>query len=140
MKMISCGLEEGVGYNTPKLQTVLLLVVVQSLVQLLQPHGLQPASLLCPWDSSGKNIGVGCHSVFQGISLTQGLNPGLPHCRQILYHLNHQESPIKPWDSPGKNTGIESHFLVSGIFLPSDRILVSYIASRFFTTVQPREA
>ena len=51
------------------------------------------ARLLCRWDSPGKNIGVGCHSLLQGIFLTQGLNTGLPHCRQILYHLSHQASP-----------------------------------------------
>ena len=38
------------------------------------PHGLQPASLLYPWDSPGKNIGVGCHALLQGIFLTQGSN------------------------------------------------------------------
>ena len=37
--------------------------------------------------------GVGCHSLLQGIFLTQGPNLGLLHCRQILYHLSHQESP-----------------------------------------------
>ena len=47
----------------------------------------------CPWNSPGKNTGVGCHSPLQGIFLTQGLNPGLPHCRQSLYHLSHQRSP-----------------------------------------------
>ena len=35
----------------------------------LRPHGLQPARLLCPWDSPGKNIGVGCHALLQGIFL-----------------------------------------------------------------------
>ena len=59
----------------------------------LRPHGLQPARLLCPWDSPGKNTGVGCHSFLQGIFPTQGSNPGLPHCRQILYRLSHQGSP-----------------------------------------------
>ena len=44
-------------------------------------------------DSPGKNTGVGCHALLQGIFPTQGLNPGLPHCRQILYHLSHQGSP-----------------------------------------------
>ena len=34
------------------------------------PYGLQPARLLCPWDSPGKNTGVGCHTLFQGIFLT----------------------------------------------------------------------
>ena len=43
---------------------------------------------ICPWNSPGKNTGVGTHSLFQGISSTQGLNPGLLHCRQILYHLS----------------------------------------------------
>ena len=38
--------------------------------------------------------GVGCHSLFQGIFPTWGLNPGFLHCRQILYHLNHQGSPF----------------------------------------------
>ena len=42
--------------------------------------------LLYPWDSPGKNIGVGCHSLFQGIFPTQRLKLGLPHCRRILYH------------------------------------------------------
>ena len=48
------------------------------------------ARLLCPWDSLGKNTGEGCHSLLQGILPTQGSNPGLLHCRQILYHLSHQ--------------------------------------------------
>ena len=41
----------------------------------------------------GKNIGVGCHSLLQGLFLTQGSNLCLPHCLQTLYHLSHQGSP-----------------------------------------------
>ena len=59
--------------------------VTQSCVS-LRPHGLQPARLLYPWDSSGKNTGASSHSLLQGIFLTQGLNPGLRCWRQILYH------------------------------------------------------
>ena len=59
----------------------------------LRPHGLYPARLLWSWNSPGKNTGVGIHSLLQGIFLTQGSNTGLPHCRQILYHLSHQGSP-----------------------------------------------
>ena len=55
----------------------------------LRSHGLQPGRLLCPQGSSGKNPGVGCHSLLQRIFPTQGLNPGLLHCRQILYRLSH---------------------------------------------------
>ena len=46
---------------------------------------------LCPWNSPGKNTGVGCHSLLQGIFLTQGLNPGFLHC-----HLSHPESARPP--------------------------------------------
>ena len=44
-------------------------------------------------DSPGQNTGVGCHVLLQGIVPTQGSNPGLPRCRQILYCLSHQRSP-----------------------------------------------
>ena len=50
----------------------------------------------CPWNSPGKNTGEGCqgcHAFLQGIFLTQGLNPALLHCRQILYHPSHEGSP-----------------------------------------------
>ena len=56
-----------------------------SCVQLLRPHGLQPARLLCLWDFPGKNTETGCHFLLQGIFSTRGLNPGLLHCRQILH-------------------------------------------------------
>ena len=53
-------------------------------------HGLQPACLICPWNAPGKNTEVGSPSLslLQGIFLTQGSNPGLMHCRQILYPLS----------------------------------------------------
>ena len=47
----------------------------------------------CPWDSPDKNTRVGCHSLLQGIFPTQGSNPGLLHCRQILFQLSYQGSP-----------------------------------------------
>ena len=62
----------------------------------LQPHALQPSRLLCPWNSPGKNTGVSCPSLLQGIFLTQGLNPGLLHGRQILYCLSYQGGPSSP--------------------------------------------
>ena len=43
----------------------------------LQPYGLWPTRFLCPWDSPGKNTGVGYHALLQGIFLTRGLNPCL---------------------------------------------------------------
>ena len=74
----------------------------------LRPHGLQPARLLCPWDSPSKNTGVGCHAFLQGIFSTQGLNPHLLRlllCRCILYH----------W-SPKSHEGCSlGHFTTLGI-------------------------
>ena len=60
----------------------------------LRPHGpLLPARLFCPWTSPGKGTGgVGTHFLLQGIFLTQGLNSGLLHCRQVVNHLSHQGS------------------------------------------------
>ena len=71
--------------------------VCVSVIQLcptLQPHGLQPARLLCAWDSPGKNTGAGCHSLLQGILLSQSLNVGLPA----------QQADSLPSESPGKGT------------------------------------
>ena len=60
----------------------------------LRPHGLYslPGSSI-HGIFPGKNTGVGCHFLLQGIYLTQGSNLGLLHCRQTLYHLSHQGSP-----------------------------------------------
>ena len=50
----------------------------------LQPHGLYLTRLLCPWNSPGKNIRVGSHSLLQRISPTQEPNPGLLHCSRFF--------------------------------------------------------
>ena len=62
-----------------------------------------------PWDFPGKNTGVGCHFLLQEIFLTQGLNPGLLHCRQTLYHLSHQGSPFKRHNITSNHTDIIIH-------------------------------
>ena len=69
-------------------------------VKVKSPQSRQ--TLATPWiiahqapksmEFSGKNTGVGFHFLLQEIFPTQGLNPGLPHCRQMLYHLSHQGS------------------------------------------------
>ena len=57
--------------------------------------GCSLPGLLCPWDSPGKNIEVGSHSLLQGIFPTYRLNPGLLHYKQILYLLSHQGNSSK---------------------------------------------
>ena len=54
----------------------------------LRLHGLYS-----PWNSPDQNTGVGCLSLLQGIFPTQGSNPGLPHCRLIIYQLSHKGNP-----------------------------------------------
>ena len=58
----------------------------------LRPHGLYSIKLFHPRGFRGKNTGVVCHFLLQGIFTTQGSNPGLPHCRQTLYPLSHREA------------------------------------------------
>ena len=79
--------------NKVRLHDSLCEVKVAQSCLTLWPHWLGPARLLCPWNSPCKNTGVGSCSLLQGIFSTQGSNPGLPHCSQILYYLSHQGSP-----------------------------------------------
>ena len=69
------------------------MLVAQSSPTLCDPHGLKLARLLRLGDSPGKNTRVDCHSLLQGIFPTQRSNPGLLHCRQILYHPSHWGNP-----------------------------------------------
>ena len=65
------------------------LLVSQSCPTLCDPMDCRnPPGSFCPWDSPSKNTGVGCYSLLQGIFPTQGSNPGLLHCRQMLYSMN----------------------------------------------------
>ena len=66
--------------------------LVIKLCPILAIHGLLPARILCPWDSPGKNTGVGCHLLLQGIFLTQELDPSPQHCRQMIYQLSYKRS------------------------------------------------
>ena len=68
--------------------------VAQSCPTLCDPMDCSPPGSV-HGDSPGKNAEIGCHILLQGIFPTQGSKPGLPHCRWILYHLNHQGSSLE---------------------------------------------
>ena len=70
-----------------------ILITSKSESRSVVSNSLQPYGLYSPWNSPGQNTGVGSLSLLQGIFPTQGSNPGLLHCRQILYCLSHKESP-----------------------------------------------
>ena len=69
-----------------------LCLIAQSCLTFCNPMDCSPPGSSIHEDSPGKNTGVGCHALLQGIFPTQGSNPGLPRSRQILYHLRHQGS------------------------------------------------
>ena len=93
----------------------------------LQPHGLYS-----PWNSPGQNTRMGRLSFLQGVFPTQGLNPGLPHCRWIIYQLSYKGSPrVLEW---------VAYPFSSGSSRPRNRTGVSCIAGRFFTNWTIRKA
>ena len=67
----------------------MLVLVAQLCLTLCDPVNCSPP-VLCPWNSPGKNTGMGSHSLLQWVFPIQGSNPDLPHCRQILYRLSHR--------------------------------------------------
>ena len=71
---------------------VLAVIIVQSHPTLCDPMDCSPPGSSVHSDSPGKNTGVGSLALLPGIFPTQGSNQGLPHCRQIFYHLSHQGS------------------------------------------------
>ena len=101
-----------------------LFLVAQSCLTLCDPMDCISPGSSGQGDSPGKNTGVGCHALLRVIFPTRGLNPGLPHCRQILYQLSHQVSPrILEWIA---------YPFSSGSSLPRNRTRVSCIAGGLF--------
>ena len=96
------------------------LKVAQSCLTLCDPMDYSP------WNSPGQSTGGGSLSkLLQGIFPTQGSNPGLSHCRRILYQLSHKESPrILEW---------VAYPFSKGSSRPRNRTRVSCIAGRLFT-------
>ena len=109
-----------------------LSLVAQSCPTLCDPMDCSPSGYSVHGDSAGKNTGMGCHALFQRVFLTQGSNPGLSNCRQILYHLSHQLSPrILEWVAYPFSRGPSP---------PRNWTGVSCLAGRFFTRWATREA
>ena len=98
----------------------------------LRPNGERRLAGYSPWGFSRQEYWSGCCILLQGIFPTQRLNPGLPHCRQILYHLSHQGSPrMLEW---------VAYPFSRGSSRPRNWTEVSWIAGRFFTSWTTREA
>ena len=103
-----------------------LCLVAQSCLTLCDAMDHSPPGSSVHGDSPGKNTGMDCHALLQGIFPTQGSNPNLLHCSQILYHLNHLESPrILEW---------VTYPFSWGSSWPRNQTGVSCIAGGFFTS------
>ena len=89
------------------------MLVAHSCLTLCDPMDCSPPGSSVHGDSPGKNTLVGSHSLLQGIFPTEELNPGLLHCRQILYHLSHQGSP---------NFSLQKHTLLNWASLVAQRL------------------
>ena len=104
---IFLGMSTGIGCHC-------LCLVTQSCPILYNPMDCSPPGPSVLEDSPGKNTGVGCHALLRAIFPTQELNPGLLHCRRILYLLSHQGSQAISYSR--------------GSSQPRDRTRVSYIS------------
>ena len=83
---LHCGFPHSLKFFFFFLIILFFCLVAKSCLTFLQPYGVQPAGLLCPWDSPGKNTGVGCHFLLQGIFLTWSQTCVSFIGRQILYY------------------------------------------------------
>ena len=103
-----------------------LCLVTQLCPTLCDPMDCSPPGSFVQGDSPGKNTGVGCHALLRGILQTQGSNPGLPHCRCILYRLSHKGSPrVLEWTA---------YPLSRATSRPRNQTKVSCIVGGFFTS------
>ena len=89
---------------------------------------LEPTRFRCPWDFPGKNTGVGCHFLLQGIFPTQELNPSLLHNRRILYQLSYKGSPLY---ITGVDLSSSSNTHILGIFWPSSLICSLHLPNSY---------
>ena len=87
---------------------------LQSLSDSVRPHRQQPTRLPCPWDSPGKNTGVGCHFLLQSMKV-KSESEVAQSCPTLRGPHGLQPSRLlRPWDLPGKSTGVGCHCLLQG--------------------------
>ena len=103
-----------------------LCCVLSHVPTLCDPMDCSPPGSSVHGDSPGQDTGVGCHALLQGIFPTLGSNPGLLHCRPVLYQLSHQgSSQLLEW---------VAYPFFRGYSRPRNRTRVSCIAGGFFTS------
>ena len=84
---------------------------LQSCLTLCNPHRRQPTRLPHPWDSPGKNTGVGCHFLLQCMKV-KSQSEVAQSCPTSRPHGLQPTRLLRPWDFPGKSTGVGCHCLL----------------------------
>ena len=131
--MINCNLVQYLLYTSVSKDKKGCAVIIsevkftQSCLTLCDPHGLYS-----PWNSPGQKTGVGSLYLLQGIFPTQGSNPGLQHCRQILYQLSYKGNP--------RILECVAYPFFRGSSWPRNQTKVSCTAGGFFTSWATRKA
>ena len=113
---------------------------LQSCPNLCDPHSWQPTRLSCPWDSPGKNTGVGCHFLLQCMNVKSESEVTLRNPTDCSL-----PTLLHPWDFPSKSTGVGCHCLLHNMlsrlvmtFLPrSKHLLISWLQSPSAVILEP---
>ena len=85
----------------------------------VQLHRRQPTRLPCPWDSPGKNTGVGCHCLLQCMKVKSEREVA-QSCPTLCDPMDCSLPGSPPWDSLGKNTGVGCHFFLQCVKVKSE--------------------
>ena len=117
--------------TTSNLSTLLIQVFLS-----IRPHWRKPTRLPCPWDSPGKNTGVGCHFLFQCMKVKSESEVASVVSDSVRPQRRRPTKIPRPWDSPGKNTGVGCHFLLQYMKVKSE----SEVAQQCPTLATPRTA
>ena len=85
----------------------------------MQSHRRPPTRLPRPWDSPGKNTGVGCHFLLQCMKV-KSESEVAQSCPTLSNPMDYSLTRLLcPWDFPGKSTGVGCHCLLQGLLFPS---------------------
>ena len=124
------------------LKTIVTVKATRSCPTLCSPRDCSPPGSSVHGILQARILGWGAISSSRGIFPTQGSNPGLPHCRWILYHLNHQGSPPKPFDPVIPLVGLDpekkSYFIMIHTHLFSGQHYLQYPRHGISQNVHPQ--
>ena len=103
----------------------------------MRPHRRQPTWLSCPWDSPGKNTGVGCHFLLQCMKV-KSESEVAQLCLTQQPHGLQPTRLLRPWDFPGKSTGVGCHCLLRLALVGRYKLLTGFSHKPYEVTMEPQ--